>query len=255
MAEDFRNPGLDGGNEDNEDSISVSASIPEADDGAAVEAEPEGDALLNALRIELVKALHSAQHSSGAEAKQSFLTQATEIVFHRDPTNNHECTLLHEFVAEICEFIQDKRASVKAFVIDFFEEACKTAPSVVTTVLPHLLNVLNSEHLHAAMLKKALIAANNVYRPALMFLSTQAVEAAEDKEAKLLHLKDTLELILKRAKDLLLSKHLAVILAAARILQTIALSFLAGDSSGPGTSSMNMKRVLCENELCTVNFD
>ena len=207
--------------------------------GGGEEVEAEGAGLITALRIELVKALHSAQQSVGAEEKESYLTQAKEIVFHRDPTNNHDCLLLHEFVAEMCEFINDRRASMKAFIIDFFQEACQTSPSVVTTVLPHLLHVLSTEDLHATMLKKALIVTNNVYRPALTYLCENAVDVGDDKEkeAKLSQLRDTLELLMKKTRDLLSSKHVAVVLAAARTLQTIALSFLAGDSSGPGKSA------------------
>lgn len=203
------------------------------------EPDPETEQLLDELRIELVKAVNSAQLSSSVEEKQSFLTQAKEIVFHRDPTNNRECRLLKEFVTDICDFVNDERVTMKLFIVDFFEESCKSCGSVIPTVLPKLMSVIDDEAdgNNASLLKRAVIVTNNLYRPALTYVCEEASkEQQEDKEkeSKLLIVRDTLDLMRKKTLELMKSKHLAVRMASVRVLQTIALSFLAQDPSGPG---------------------
>ncbi|GBG25253.1 Symplekin [Hondaea fermentalgiana] len=176
------------------------------------------------LRSEVIEALESAKTASKPAEKLQFLTEAREIVLHRDDS----MALLRSFAGSFAEFHLEKKAAVRFFVIKFIEDACKVCEDVIPTFINSLTYLVHDKNSKNQI--KVWVTVMNVFRPALGLLCKDSFYENEANQATAKRLADDL-LSLKDAANRVLQDPKTKVLPIIDTVKTIALSFLLADAT------------------------
>lgn len=176
------------------------------------------------LRSEVIEALDSAKTATKPADKLQFLTEAREIVLHRDDSMG----LLRSFASTFAEFHLEKKAQVRLFVIKFIEDACKVCEDVIPTFINTLTYLVHDKNSKNQI--KIWVTVMNVFRPALGLLCKESfysndanIPTAKRLAEDLLTLKDSAVKVFQDPKT--------NVLPIIDTVKTIALSFLLADST------------------------
>jgi len=166
------------------------------------------------LRGDVIEALNSAKTAGTHTLKVQHLTEAREIVLHRDASFE----LLRAFAPDFAEFHTEKKAAVRFFVINFIEDACKLCKDVIPMLLSSLVYLVHDKN--SKNQTKVWVTVMNLYRPALSLLCD--VDAIGDSAKRLA---EDLDVLRGEAVKLLKSKK-NKIMPVIDTVKTIALSYL-----------------------------